>query len=105
MKVLITGASGTLGPFVIRALLERHNEDVARAHQLLLEAPATLPPHDVHYVTANDTTALKPSRALLARFAPNLLPLTDGLEGHDAFFSTRKLTQAVGWQHQASWRG
>ena len=25
MKVLVTGASGTLGPFVIRALMERHD--------------------------------------------------------------------------------
>lgn len=80
------------------------SEDVARAHQLLLEGPETLPPHEVYYVTADDTTALEPSTELIARWQPTLLPYTDGLRGHHSFFSTRKLTQDVGWQHHTSWR-
>ena len=80
------------------------SEDVARAHQLLMEGPATLPPHDVYYLTADDTTALEPSDELIARWQPSLLSDTAGLRGHQSFFSTRKLTQAVGWQHHTSWR-
>jgi len=80
------------------------SEDVASAHRLLMEGPETLPPHDVYYLTADDTTALEPSAELIARFHPTLLPCAAGLRGHQSLFSTRKLTQAVGWQHQTSWR-
>src|SRR6266446_3550375 len=80
------------------------SEDVASAHRLLMEGPETLPPHDVYYLTADDTTALEPSAELIARFHPTLMPFAEGLRGHQSFFSTRKLTQAVGWQHRTSWR-
>jgi nucleoside-diphosphate-sugar epimerase len=80
------------------------SEDVASAHRLLLEASDTLPPHDVYYLTADDTTALEPSAELIARFQPTLLPYAERFRGHQAFFSTRKLTQAVGWQPCTSWR-
>src|SRR5215831_2574679 len=80
------------------------SEDVASAHRLLMEQAETLPPHDVYYVTADDTTALEPSAELIARWQPTLLPFAEGLRGHHAFFSARKLHQAVGWQHHTSWR-
>jgi UDP-glucose 4-epimerase len=80
------------------------SEDVASAHRLLMEGPETLPPHDVYYLTADDTTALEPSAELIVRFHPTLMPFAEGFRGHQAFFSTRKLTQAVGWQHHTSWR-
>jgi nucleoside-diphosphate-sugar epimerase len=80
------------------------SEDVASAHRLLMEQAETLPPHDVYYLTADDTTALEPSAALIARWQPTLLPLAEGLRGYQSFFSTRKLQQAVGWQHHTSWR-
>jgi len=80
------------------------SEDVASAHRLLMEGPDTLPLHDVYYLTADDTTALEPSAELIARWRPTLVPFAEGLRGHQAFFSTSKLTQAVGWQHHTSWR-
>jgi nucleoside-diphosphate-sugar epimerase len=80
------------------------SEDVARVHRLLMEQAETLPPHDVYYLTAEDTTALEPSAALIAQFQPALLSLAEGLDRHQSFFSTRKLHQAVGWQPQTSWR-
>ena len=80
------------------------SEDVASAHRLLMEGPETLPPHDVYYLTADDTTALEPSAELIARFHPALMPFAEGFSGHQSFFSTRKLQQAVGWQHHTSWR-
>jgi nucleoside-diphosphate-sugar epimerase len=80
------------------------SEDVASAHGLLMEAPDTLPMHDVYYLTADDTTALEPTAELIARFQPTLQPFAEGFSGHQSFFSTRKLQQAVGWQHQTSWR-
>jgi nucleoside-diphosphate-sugar epimerase len=80
------------------------SEDVANAHRLLMEDAETLPPHDIYYVTADDTTALEPSAELIARWQPTLLPFAEGLPGHHAFFSARKLHQAIGWQHHTSWR-
>jgi len=80
------------------------SEDVANAHRLLMEDAETLPPHDIYYVTADDTMALEPSAELIARWQPTLLPFAEGLPGHHAFFSTRKLHQAIGWQHHTSWR-
>ncbi len=80
------------------------SEDVASAHCLLMEAAAHLPPHAVYYVSAPDTTALEPSAALLTQFQPNLNAWAAALSGHQAFFSSRKLTQAAGWQHHTTWR-
>ena len=80
------------------------SEDVASAHRLLMEAAEQLPPHDVYYLNADDTTALEPSRELVERFNPTLKPLAEQLEDHQSFFSNRKLKQAIGWQHQTSWR-
>lgn len=80
------------------------SEDVASAHRLLMERTEILPPHDVYYLTADDTTALEPSAELITRFHPALMPFADGFSGHQSFFSTRKLQQAVGWQHHTSWR-
>jgi nucleoside-diphosphate-sugar epimerase len=80
------------------------SEDVASAHRLLMEEAEHLPLHDVYYLTADDTTALEPSAELIAQFQPALLPFAEGFNGHQSFFSTRKLQQAVGWQHHTSWR-
>jgi nucleoside-diphosphate-sugar epimerase len=80
------------------------SEDVASAHQLLMEEAERLPSHDVYYLTADDTTALEPSAELIAQFQPALLSYATHFSGHQAFFSTRKLQQAVGWQHHTSWR-
>ena len=80
------------------------SEDVARAHRLLMEGAETLPPHAVYYLTADDTTALESSAELIAQFQPALLPFAAELRGHQSFFSTRKLQQAIGWQHHTSWR-
>jgi len=80
------------------------SEDVASAHRLLIEGPETLPLHDVYYLTADDTMALEPSAELIARFHPALMSFAEGFSGHQSFFSTRKLQQAVGWQHHTSWR-
>jgi nucleoside-diphosphate-sugar epimerase len=80
------------------------SEDVASAHRLLMERAAELPVHDVYFLNADDTAHLEPSRELIAKFRPDLLPLAEGMEGHEAFFSNRKLKEAVGWEHRTSWR-
>ena len=80
------------------------SEDVASAHRLLMEGAEELPVHDVYFLNADDTAHLEPSRELLAKFRPELLPLADGMSGHQAFFSNRKLKVAVGWEHKTSWR-
>lgn len=80
------------------------SEDVASAHRLLMEAADELPLHDVYFLNADDTTALEPSRELIERFKPELLPLVKRLEGHQSFINCDKLKRAVGWQHTTSWR-
>jgi nucleoside-diphosphate-sugar epimerase len=82
------------------------SEDVASAHRLLMERAyeKKIEPHGVFFCNADDTTALEPSRELIARFKPDLLPLVQDLPGHASLFSNQKLRQAVGWQHRTSWR-
>jgi nucleoside-diphosphate-sugar epimerase len=80
------------------------SEDVASAHRLIMEAADHLPPHDVYFLNADDTTALEPSPELIERFNPSLKPLAEGLSGTQSFLSNHKLQQAVGWQHKTSWR-
>jgi len=80
------------------------SEDVASAHRLLMECAREIEPHGVFFCNANDTTALEPSRDLIERFNPDLLPLVRDLEGHVSLLSNQKLCQTVGWEHRTSWR-
>ncbi len=82
------------------------SEDVASAHRLLMENAENLPPHDVFFLNADDTTALEQSRELVERFRPELLPLfiAGYMSGHQSFLSNAKLKRAVGWEHKTSWR-
>ena len=82
------------------------SEDVASAHRLLMEAAGDLPPHDVYFLNGDDNTALEPSRELVERFKPELMPLfVEGyMKGNQSFLSNDKLKRAVGWEHKTSWR-
>ena len=80
------------------------SEDLASAHRLLMEQADRLPPHGVYFCNADDSTALEPSRELVAKFRPDLLPVVRDLDGHAALLSNRKLREAVGWEHKLSWR-
>ncbi len=82
------------------------SEDVASAHRLLMEKADNLPPHDVFFLNGDDTTALEPTRELVERFKPELLPLfvAGYMTGHQSFLSNAKLKKAVGWEHKTSWR-
>lgn len=79
------------------------SEDLAALQRLLLDKADELPLHDVFVANGLDSTALEPSRDLVARFRPALLPMAEGLKGHDAFFDTRK-AQAIGWRPEHTWR-
>ena len=80
------------------------SEDVASAHRLLMEKADEIEPHGVFFCNADDTTALEPSRELIERFKPDLLPLLRNFEGHISLFANQKLRQVVGWEHRTSWR-
>jgi nucleoside-diphosphate-sugar epimerase len=80
------------------------SEDVASAHRLLMEKADTLPPHDVYFLNADDTSALEPSQELVERFKPEFLPKVRTLRGHQSFINCDKLKNAVGWQHETLWR-
>ncbi len=80
------------------------SEDVASAHRLIMEKADALPPHDVYFLNADDTSALEPSLELVERFKPEFLPKVRTLQGHQSFINCDKLKNAVGWQHETSWR-
>ena len=80
------------------------SEDVASAHRMIMEKAETLPPHDVYFLNADDTSALEPSQELVARFKPEFLPKVRTLQGHQSFINCDKLKNAVGWQHETTWR-
>jgi UDP-glucose 4-epimerase len=80
------------------------SEDVASAHRLLMEKAHAIEPHGVYFCNADDTTALEPTRELVARFKPEYLPRLRDVEGHASLLSNRRLREAVGWVHKTSWR-
>ncbi|MCC9076361.1 NAD(P)-dependent oxidoreductase [Litorilinea aerophila] len=80
------------------------SEDLATAHRLLMERAEAIEPHGVYFCNADDTTALEPSRELVERFRPDLLPLVRDLPGHSSFLSNQRLKKTVGWAHRQSWR-
>jgi UDP-glucose 4-epimerase len=80
------------------------SEDVASAQRLLMEQAYDLPPTDVYFCNASDTRAVTPSRELVEKYRPDLVPVIRDLEGHASFFSNQKLKDAVGWEHTTSWR-
>ena len=79
-------------------------EDIACAHRLLMEQARDITPHGVYYCNGNDTSVLTPSREIVERFRPDLLPHVGDLEGFASFFSNKALREAVGWEHKTSWR-
>jgi UDP-glucose 4-epimerase len=80
------------------------SEDVASAQRLLMERAADIEEHGVYFCGADDTMALEPTRELIQRFRPDLLPLAEKITGHMSFASSQKLCGAVGWRHRTSWR-
>jgi UDP-glucose 4-epimerase len=80
------------------------SEDIAAAHRLLMEKAQDLPAHGVFFCNADDTTAIEPTRELVERLKPELLPLLKDVEGHGSLLSNRKLRETVGWEHPTSWR-
>ncbi len=80
------------------------SEDVASAHRLLMEKAEMLPPHDVYFLNADDTSALEPTQELVERFKPELLPKLRTVSGHESFINCDKLKNAVGWAHNTAWR-
>lgn len=80
------------------------SEDVASAHRLLMEKAHLIEAHGVYFCNGDDTSALEPSRELIARFRPDLLPLAQDLDGYASFISNHKLRRTVGWQPRTSWR-
>lgn len=58
----------------------------------------------MYFINGADTTALEESRELVARFRPDLLPLAQEMEGHQAFINTEKAHRAFGYQARYTWR-
>ncbi len=80
------------------------SQDLAELQRLIMEQADRLPPHDVYVANGLDTTLVEPTREVLERLRPDLLPLVRGLDGHQAFFSTAKARSTVGWVPRHGWR-
>lgn len=80
------------------------SEDVASAQRLLMEKADDIAPHGAYFCNGDDSTLLEPSREVIARYKPELLPLVRDLEGHASFLSNKKLRDTVGWEPKTSWR-
>ena len=80
------------------------SEDLADLQRLILEGADDLPAHDVFIANGADTSLLEPPRDPIARFRPDLLPLAEGIEGHQALFSIDKARRMLGWEPQRGWR-
>lgn len=80
------------------------SEDVASAHRLLMESAEDLPSHDVYFLNASDTTALESSQKLIDDLRPELEPVVEELEGNQSFINCEKLSNAIDWKHETSWR-
>jgi nucleoside-diphosphate-sugar epimerase len=80
------------------------SEDVALAHRLLMEKAGGIEPHGVYFCNGDDTTALEPTRDLIQKFKPELLPLLKQVLGNASLLSNERLRKTVGWEHRTSWR-
>ncbi len=80
------------------------SEDVASAHRLQMERAEEIPPHGVYFCNGDDTTALEPTRELIARWKPGLLNSSSKEEGHWSLLSNGKLRETVGWEPRTCWR-
>jgi len=79
------------------------SEDLAELQRLIMDRAEALPLHSVYVANGLDSTCLEPSQEIVARFRPDLLPVTH-LSGHQAFFSTAKAQRELGWIPSHSWR-
>lgn len=80
------------------------SEDLAEMQLLIQQAAHDLPLHDVFVGNNLDTEALEPTMELIERFRPELLPVTNGLSGYDALFSSAHVEEMLGWLPKRSWR-
>jgi hypothetical protein len=69
-----------------------------------MERAHEIEPHGAYFCNADDTSALEPTRDLVAKTRPELVPLIRDLEGHDSLLANRSLRDVVGWEHKTAWR-
>ncbi|MEN6478145.1 MAG: NAD(P)-dependent oxidoreductase [Anaerolineales bacterium] len=80
------------------------SKDLATMQRLIMEKCYQLSDHEVYVANGLDTTALEPTRELVERFKPELLPLVKNMGGFQAFFSTNKAQEQLGWYPKYTWR-
>ncbi|UCC69682.1 MAG: NAD(P)-dependent oxidoreductase [Armatimonadota bacterium] len=80
------------------------SEDIAAAHRLLMEKAEEIEPDGVYFCNGDDTTALEPTRELIARFKPELADSSSDEGGHWSLLSNKKLRETLGWEPRTSWR-
>jgi nucleoside-diphosphate-sugar epimerase len=79
------------------------SEDLAELQAMIMEKADALPKHSVYVANALDSSALEPSLEIVAKFRPELIPVSK-LSAHQALWSTAKAQAEVGWMPKHSWR-
>jgi UDP-glucose 4-epimerase len=79
------------------------SEDLATMQRMIMEKAESLPMHSVYVANALDSAVLEPSMDIVAKFRPDLLPVSH-MTGNQAFWSTAKAQQELGWTPKHSWR-
>jgi UDP-glucose 4-epimerase len=79
------------------------SEDLAELQRMIMDKVQILPAHSVYVANAMDSSCLEPSRAIVAKFRPELLDVTK-MTDFQAFWSVAKAQREVGWTPKHSWR-
>jgi hypothetical protein len=69
-----------------------------------MEKAEKIEPHGAYFCNGNDTTAVEPTRELIAKVKPEYLKILKAVDGHASLLSNRRLREVVGWEHVTSWR-
>ncbi len=80
------------------------SEDLAQMQLMCMEKAEQLPAHDVFVANGADSTLLEPSLEIIGKYRPDLLPVSQAMTGHRAFFSIEHAQKVLGWTPKHSWR-
>jgi nucleoside-diphosphate-sugar epimerase len=95
----------TSQPASLAPMLWAYNDerDVAQAFRLAVER-RDLPPHDVFFISADDTSTMPPSRELIRRYLPELARHARRFRGRAPLVSNAKAKRVLGYRPRHSWR-
>ncbi len=79
------------------------SRDLARAFRMCVEAAPRLPPFDVFFVCAPDSSELEDTHHLIERLRPDLIDKAKGLVGRQSLISAAKAERSFGFRAEHRW--